>query len=162
VVYKLENVYHENVNKANEAIKCANDLSNDLTKQLFPLTTFFLMFAFSFSYLLKDVPMGKIRCIMILGIIFSVLSILSGLFSMIDASRFFIKKAREYHQQAIKTQDYITENNQTESDNLPYKYDVSKGPEASLMEIILCWGQICFFILSIGSFSVVIVGLLVR
>jgi len=162
MIYDLKNVFHENVNKANEAIKYSNDLSNELTKQLIAVTTFFLMFISSFSFVLENLLRGKIRFLIIFALIFSVFSIICGLASIFVASDFFIKKAKENYKQAVETQDYINKHNAFESDSLPYKYDIRKGPEVSKTELILNWGQMLFFVLSIILIVSTIIYLLIK
>lgn len=166
MAYNLKKVYENSVDQANKAIELSNEMDNEVTKQMFTITTFMLVFISSFIYLLKDrlsLPVEmlifsvNIKYLLIITMTSGILSLLLGLWALSVAASFFLKKSITYQRRAVVTQKYVTDNKTIASDVLPFEYDIEKGSEASSLEICLTWLNRIFFVISImlGMFIII-------
>jgi len=152
--YNLKEVYKDCVSSMYNNLEISNDLSNEVTKQIFTITAFFLMFFSSFIYFLKDHLGARIELIVVsfsiiyliyFVLITSIVSIALGLWSLAAAASYFLEKAKLYNERAEKVKEYRCAHNTDTSEVLPFDYDSNKGIEASELEIELSkWQRILF------------------
>ncbi|MFH1390351.1 MAG: hypothetical protein ABIH56_06505 [Candidatus Margulisiibacteriota bacterium] len=170
MLYDLGEFYKKLVISGNKKIESSNGLSNEVTKQILTCTTFLLIFISSFIVLFKDrlcLQNGlslfsiDIKYLIIVVIASALVSVLSGVISLKEASFFLLRNARADYDKAAKIQKQISEKKEMLGE-LPFSYNLNDHLQASWWENLLNWINITLFIVSVVLGIIIIVYLLLQ
>ena len=155
IKHDLQKIQNNYFKAAMKNLEASNNLFYESARQLFSLTTFYLIFIATLFFFLSDKLDTVIFCFPVkiwitLAIISGTLSIILGIIVLWLDKIFLLHSARYYFKKSQKVSDYIKEKGQIIVDSIPKDLKIEKKQMVSSMLVnILMILQISLFIVAI-------------